>query len=55
MQMKTFENKYKRKKNVTLSIDEEIYNKYKEYCRYNAISLSRSVEIFMSTRVQENE
>lgn len=53
--MKTFENEYKHKKNVTLSIDEEVYNKYREYCRYNAISLSRSIEIFMSSKVRENE
>lgn len=53
--MRTCESGYKHKKNVTLSIDEEIYNKYREYCMHNAISLSRSIEIFMARRVSENE
>ena len=41
-------------KNVTLSIDEKIYENYKEFCKRKAIALSRSVEIFMKEKM-ENE
>ena len=39
-------------KNVTLSLDQEIYEKYKEYCGKNAIALSKSVEIFMLDKIK---
>ena len=39
------------KKNVTLSLDEEIYEKYKKYCARNAVALSRSIELFMQERI----
>jgi len=42
-------------KNVTLSIDEEIYIKYQEYCKKNAIALSRSIEIFMKEKMENNK
>ena len=42
-------------KNVTLSIDEEIYLKYKEYCKRNAIALSRSIEKFMKEQIEKEE
>ncbi len=32
---------------VTLSIDEEIYNKFQKYCRDNAIMLSKKLELEM--------
>ncbi len=38
-------------KNVTLSLDENLYEKYKEFCRKNALALSRSIEVFMETRM----
>lgn len=40
-------------KNITLSLDEEIYNEYKRYCRRNAIALSRSVEKFMKEQIEK--
>jgi len=40
-------------KNVTLSLDEEIYERYKEYCKKHAIALSRSVEVFMENQMKE--
>tara|TARA_Y100000310_G_C20401181_1_gene677450 strand:+ start:123 stop:260 length:138 start_codon:yes stop_codon:yes gene_type:complete len=43
-----------KQKNVTLSIDEKIYENYKEFCKRNAIALSRSIEVFMKERM-ENE
>lgn len=42
-------------KNVTLSIDENIYDKYKEYCNRNAIALSRSIEKYMSSKIEEEK
>jgi len=44
--------------NVTLSIDKDVYEKYREYCKENAIALSRSIEKFMENKmasVNENE
>ena len=42
-------------KNVTLSLDEGIYEKYREYCKKNAVALSRSIEVFMEERVKKEE
>ena len=43
------------RKNVTLSIDEEVYEKYKQYCDDNAIALSKSIEIFMKEQIKEKK
>jgi len=40
-------------KNVTLSLDDQIYEDYKNYCKNKGIALSRSVEIFMETKTKE--
>ena len=42
-------------KNVTLSIDEKIYNDYKEFCKKRAIALSRSVENFMKEQMENDK
>jgi hypothetical protein len=42
-------------KNVTLSLDEAIYSEYKEYCKRNAIALSKSIELFMEKKLKEDE
>ena len=42
-------------KNVTLSLDENIYDKYKEFCKKNAIALSRSIEVIMEERMKKEE
>lgn len=42
-------------KNVTLSLDENIYDRYKEFCRKNAIALSRSIEVFMDEKMNNKE
>ena len=42
-------------KNVTLSLDEEIYEKYQEYCKRNAIALSKSIELFMQKKIKNEE
>ena len=40
-------------RNVTLSLDKEVYESYKEFCQKNAIALSRSIEVFMEERMEE--
>lgn len=40
------------KKNVTLSLDEEVYEKYKAHCEKKAIALSRSIEVFMEEKTK---
>ena len=42
-------------KNVTLSLDDDVYVKYKEYCKKNAVALSRSIEVFMEDKVKKEE
>lgn len=41
-------------KTVALSVDEEIYNKYKAYCEKHSIILSRKVEKFMEKELNKN-
>lgn len=40
------------RKTVALSVDEEIYDKYKEYCKKNFIVLSRKIEDFMKKELE---
>ena len=42
-------------KNVTLSLDGEIYNSYRKFCERNAIALSKSVENFMREKMQNQK
>lgn len=42
-------------KNVTLSLDEETYEKYKDFCKKNAVALSRSIEVFMEDKIIKEE
>jgi len=39
-------------KNVTLSLDEKTYEKYREFCKKNAVALSRSIEVFMEEKTK---
>jgi len=41
------------KKAVTLSIDEEIYENYRNYCEKNGLILSKKVEIFMKEELNK--
>jgi len=43
------------RKNVTLSLEESVYEKYQEYCTKNAIALSRSIELFMVKKMEEKK
>jgi hypothetical protein len=42
-------------KNVTLSLDEKTYQEYKDFCKKNAIALSRSIEVFMEDKIKKEE
>ncbi|MEM0360541.1 MAG: hypothetical protein QXK06_04370 [Candidatus Diapherotrites archaeon] len=42
------------KKTVALSIEEKIYNNYKEHCDKEGIVLSRQVEKFMEKELANN-
>ncbi len=42
-------------KNVTLSLDEDTYEKYREFCKKKAVALSRSIEVFMEERIKREE
>jgi len=42
-------------KNVTLSLDGDTYEKYKEFCKKNAVALSRSIEVFMEETTRNEE
>ena len=43
------------RKNVTLSLDEKTYEKYREFCKKNAVALSRSIEVFMEDKIIKGE
>ena len=42
------------KKKVTLSIDSEVYDRFRKYCEENAIMLSKKVELFMKGEVEKD-
>jgi len=42
------------KKTVSLSIDKEIYEKYRKYCEEKGIILSKRVELFMQKELEKN-
>lgn len=42
-------------KNVTLSLDEDTYEEYREFCKKNAVALSRSIEVFMEEKVKREK
>ena len=42
------------KKTVSLSIDEEVYEKYRKYCEEKGIIISKQVELFMQKELGKN-
>ena len=42
-------------KNVTLSLNEDTYKKYRDFCKKNAVALSRSIEVFMEEKIKKGE
>jgi len=43
----------KKKQKVTLSIDSEIYQKYRDYCEEHAFMLSKKIELFMKKELED--
>lgn len=43
------------KKKVTLSVDSEVYGKYKKHCEDNAIMLSKKIELFMKKELEKED
>ena len=39
----------------TFNVDEETYQKFLQFCRDNGISMSRQIEMFMKSRVDDKE
>ncbi|MHC1630861.1 MAG: hypothetical protein ACXQT4_00970 [Methanotrichaceae archaeon] len=39
-------------KNVTLSVDEDLYNKYREFCKKKGWLISRQFEIMMEEQME---
>ena len=42
-------------KNITLKVNSEIYDKYREYCKKKGLIVSRQVEIMMEVQLKKNE
>ena len=40
-------------KKVTLSIDKEVYNSFRQFCNKNAIMLSKKIELIMKDIMEE--
>jgi len=51
----SLEGVYMSQKNVTLSLDEDTYEEYREFCKKNAIALSRSIEMFMEDKIKREQ
>lgn len=42
-------------KNITLKVDEKLYNAYKEYCKKKGLVISRQFEIFVEEELKRNK
>jgi hypothetical protein len=40
-------------KNITLKVNSEIYDKYREYCKKKGLIVSRQVEIMMEEQLKK--
>jgi antitoxin component of RelBE/YafQ-DinJ toxin-antitoxin module len=43
-----------KKKKVTLSLDDEVYKQFQEFCEENDLMLSKRVERLMKKHIEEN-
>ncbi|MEA2037312.1 MAG: hypothetical protein U9O94_07410 [Nanoarchaeota archaeon] len=43
------------KKKVTLSINSEVYDRYRQHCEDNAIMLSKKIELFMKKELEDSK
>ncbi len=39
-------------KNITLRVNSELYDKYREFCKKNGLLMSRQVEIMMEEKLK---
>jgi len=39
----------------TFNVDEKVYEKFLQFCKNNGISMSKQIEIFMKSRVEDKE
>jgi len=42
-------------KNITLLVNSELYDKYREYCKKKGLIVSRQVEIMMEGQLKKEE
>ena len=42
-------------KNITLKVSEELYNKYKAYCKEKGLVISRQFEIFIEKELKKDK
>ena len=42
-------------KNITLKVNSELYDKYREYCKKKGLIVSRQFEICMEERLEGNK
>ena len=42
-------------KNITLKVDEDLYNSYKNYCKKKGLVISRQFEIFAEQELKKDE
>lgn len=42
-------------KNITLKVDEELYNAYKEHCKKKGLVISRQFEIFAEEQLKKDK
>ena len=42
-------------KNITLKVDEDLYNAYKEHCKKKGLVISRQFEIFAEEQLKKNK
>ena len=42
-------------KNITLLVNTEVYDKYREYCKKKGLIVSRQVEIMMEEQLKKEE
>jgi hypothetical protein len=41
------------RKNVTLKVDEDLYSKYRKYCKHKGLIVSRQMELMMIDQLKE--
>ena len=42
-------------KNITLKVDEKLYNAYKKYCKQKGLIISRQFEIFIENELKRKD